>query len=56
MEKIADKKDLFIFTNKYPYGSGETFIENELIVLSEKCKTIYIVPLSTEGESRAAGG
>lgn len=48
MEKIVSERDLLIFTNKYPYGSGETFIENELVLLTSKFKTIYIFPLSSD--------
>ena len=43
---------LFLFTLRYPYGTGETFIENELRVLSELFATIYIFPLSSVGFSR----
>ena len=40
------KKDsLFLFTNEYPYGNGETFIENELAQHLKHFKTIKIFPL-----------
>jgi glycosyltransferase involved in cell wall biosynthesis len=47
------KNTLFVFTNEYPYGTGESFIENELIVLSEKFNTIFIFPLYNGGQKRA---
>lgn len=35
---------LIYFTAKFPYGKGEQFVENEVIGLSKKFKTIYLVP------------
>ena len=38
-------KNLILFTNSYPTGSGETFLENEITFLSKGFKTITIYPL-----------
>jgi glycosyltransferase involved in cell wall biosynthesis len=45
-------KSLFLFTNEYPFGKGETFIENELITLAKKFQTIYLFPLKKSGQPR----
>ena len=50
MDKQND--NLFLFTNEYPYGTGETFIENELSILSDKFQTIYLFPLQNTGKAR----
>lgn len=36
-------KDLIFITDNYPFGKGETFIENEIGYLAEKFRYIYIV-------------
>ncbi len=36
---------LFFFTNTYPYGKGETFIENEINILASNFETVHIFPL-----------
>ena len=38
---------LFLYTKSYPFGYGESFLENELEILSEKYSKIYILPLNT---------
>jgi glycosyltransferase involved in cell wall biosynthesis len=52
MKKEIRTWDLFLFTIHYPYGSGETFVENEIKVLSERFKTIYVFPISGSGLPR----
>lgn len=42
-------KKLIFVTSKYPYGSGETFIENEIEYLSKSSDKIFIYP--TEAHS-----
>ena len=37
--------DLIIFTNSFPFGDGETFLETEIKFLSLTFKTIHIFPL-----------
>lgn len=46
------KSILYIFTNEYPYGTGESFIENELGQHLNKFDKIYIFPLTQKGELR----
>ena len=37
------KKTLFFITDSYPFGYGESFIENEINYLSESFETIFII-------------
>lgn len=37
---------LFFLTDRYPFGKGETFIENEVDVLSERFDIIYVFPMA----------
>lgn len=37
-------KSLLFFTSEFPYGLGETFIENEIDYLSREFKKVYIFP------------
>lgn len=50
-EMSPNLKDIIIFTNSYPYGFGEQFIADELLVLSKSFETIRIIPL-TYGHNR----
>lgn len=43
---------LLFFTSQFPYGSSETFIENEISFLSLSFKKIYIFPGNCKGEKR----
>lgn len=36
---------LFLFTNNYPFGNGEEFIETEILFLARNFNQIHIVPL-----------
>ena len=38
-------KNLYLFTDSFPYGKGETFLENEITYLSEKFENFYIIPI-----------
>jgi len=38
----VQKKDLFFFTQSYPYGNGEAFIENELNFLASSFETVFL--------------
>ena len=38
-------KNLTLFTNTYPYGSGETFLDCEIVYLSKQFNHINIFPL-----------
>lgn len=42
-------KSILIFTNSYPYGTGETFFKDELSFLSTEFKTVYVQPLAGSG-------
>ena len=44
-------KLLFMFTNDYPYGTGETFIENEILVSSKIYKKVYICVMNIQREN-----
>jgi len=41
--------EIFIFTNSFPYGPGETFFKEELEVISQKFDRIYLQPLNGIG-------
>ncbi|MEM1283655.1 MAG: glycosyltransferase, partial [Chlamydiota bacterium] len=44
---------LVLMTHNYPYGEGETFIEQELPYLLEEFPLIYIIPLFSQGKAKA---
>ena len=44
---------LYIFSNEYPYGAGEPFLENELKILSGKFDRIIICPLKSGAHKRS---
>jgi glycosyltransferase involved in cell wall biosynthesis len=46
------KDNLLLFTHEYPYGTGESFIENELDQHLKYFKTVKIVPLIKKGPPR----
>jgi glycosyltransferase involved in cell wall biosynthesis len=46
------KKSLFFFTQSYPYGNGETFIENELNFLAPFFETTYLFHKSKTEDRR----
>jgi hypothetical protein len=41
---MVNNKILVLFTYSFPYGSDETFLENEISFLSSNFKKIVIVP------------
>ena len=43
---------LYLFTENFPYGKHETFLENELPFLSEKFEQVIIIPLYAHGNLR----
>ena len=45
-------KILVIFTNSYPYGNGEQYLENELMYYSNDFKRIIFIPINTVGKAR----
>ena len=44
---------LYLFTNNFPYGNSETFIENEIQFLSEAFNSICIIPLYEQAGIRS---
>lgn len=46
------KKDLFFFTQSYPYGNGEAFIKNELNYLSTFFENVYLFHKSKSESKR----
>jgi glycosyltransferase involved in cell wall biosynthesis len=42
--------NLFLITNEYPYGKGETFLENEVPILAQHFDKITIISLSENSE------
>lgn len=45
-------RELWIFTIRYPFGNGESFLESELPILARGFKHVRIFPLMPEGEQR----
>ncbi len=46
------KKNLILFTNSFPFGHGEQFLETEIKFLSKVFKTITIFPMHIENKKR----
>ena len=44
--------NLFLFTTNFPFGISETFIENEINILSKKFNKVFIFPNSDKGNKR----
>lgn len=49
---MSTAPELWLFTTEFPYGHGETFLENELPVLAEHFQRIRILPLRHGGTAR----
>ena len=47
---------LTIYTNSFPYGNAETFLESEIPILSLHFEKIYIIPFQSAGEIRSVPG
>ena len=47
---------LTIYTNSYPYGNAETFLETEIPILSRHFSNVYIVPFKADGAPRNVPG
>lgn len=43
---------IVLFTARYPYGSGEAFVETELEVISKQVDHIFLVPMNIKGDAR----
>lgn len=48
-----NRKQLVVFTATYPYGNGETFLEQEIEYLVKNFSKVIIVPWEYEGNARA---
>ncbi len=46
-------QQLWLFTMRFPYGTGEAFLENELPVLAKHYAKVVVVPLFAEGALRS---
>ena len=46
---------LFYFTNSYPYGLAENWKRNELIILKDYFKKIYVIPYHFGGNHEFRG-
>lgn len=46
------KKDLFIFTDSYPYGVSEAYVANEIKVYHQLFNKIFIIPINLKGPKR----
>lgn len=42
--------NLVLITSRFPYGNGETFIENEIKVLSKRFDIVYLIPVGQKSE------
>lgn len=49
---MAQEKVIMLFTNSFPYGRGEQFIENEILYLCSYYKKVIITPYKKEGKRR----
>lgn len=47
-------RDLILFTMRYPFGTGEAYLENELPVLAKRFSSIAVMPLFAEGRGLRA--
>lgn len=45
-------RNLFLFSDNYPYGTGETFLANEIPYLSEAYDHVFVSPLWINGNRR----
>lgn len=53
MKSERERRDLVLFTNCYPYGSGEEFLETEVAIAQKYYNHVYVVPASEIGAMRA---
>lgn len=49
---LASQRSLVFITAEYPFGKQETFIENEITLLSEVFDQIVVLPKNTPGAAR----
>lgn len=46
---------IFLLTSSYPYGDGETFIDNEISIIKKFCNELYIVPMVNSYKKKHCG-
>jgi colanic acid/amylovoran biosynthesis glycosyltransferase len=46
------KKQIVLFTERYPYEGGEQFLETEIVYLTQRFERVIVVPRFTEGSCR----
>ena len=49
---MMNKHTLVLFTNTFPYGMGESFLETEIKYLAKEFDKIIIYPIKKDGEKR----
>jgi glycosyltransferase involved in cell wall biosynthesis len=49
---VQSKRNLFLFTDKFPYKGGEPFLETEIHYLSEAFEKVIIFPLTGHGSKK----
>lgn len=42
------ERNIYLFTDTFPYGNGETFLMHELKYLAERFTQVFIIPLQSE--------
>ncbi|MBR5378659.1 MAG: glycosyltransferase [Bacteroidales bacterium] len=52
MDQVDKEKELFVFTDNYPFGMGESFLNSESVFLSKQFGTVHYFPLWKNGEMR----
>ncbi|MBT6029799.1 MAG: hypothetical protein HOH13_05800, partial [Crocinitomicaceae bacterium] len=45
-------RPIFLFTTSFPYGHGETFLENEIPILLKEFKEVTVIPINPFGQAR----
>lgn len=56
MSQEKGNKSILLFTAAFPYGSGEQFLETELLYLSNAFEQVIIIPSKTDGVHRRMPG
>lgn len=46
------QQKVFLFTNAFPYGKGEQFLESEINYLAQNFKEVFIFPHTKDGDKR----
>ena len=46
------KKNIYLFTDSYPYGIGEAFLNSEMPFLASVFEKVHVIPLWKNGEMR----